>query len=124
MYETEHERVTKTVPLSGPDFIIDNGNVYNVLKGKNLAGSAWPWMQEHDKKQDGHKAWKSMVAHYEGDSVINRNKEAAYTSITHAEYLGSRHNFTFEMFVTLHQQAYLDLGKYEKAIPESKKVQD
>ena len=102
MYETEHERVTKTVPLSGPDFIIDNGNVYNILKGKILAGSAWPWMQEHDKKQDGHKAWKSMVAHYEGDSVINRNKEAAYTSITHAEYLGSRHNFTFEMFVTLH----------------------
>ena len=78
-------------------------------------------MQEHDKKQDG---CKSLVALYEGDSVINRNKEAAYASITHAEYLGDRHNFTFEMFVTLHQQAHLELGKYVEAIPESKKVRD
>ena len=56
--------------------------------------------------------------------MINRNKEAAYTSIAHAEYLGNRCNFTFEMFVTLHQQAHLDLERYGEAIPESKKVRD
>ena len=124
MYETEHEQLTKTVPLSGPDFIIDNGNVYDILKGLILAGPAWPWMQEHDKKRDGRKAWKSLIAHYEGDSVINRNKEAAYASITCAEYLGDRRNFTFETFVTLHQQAHLDLERYGEAVPESKKVRD
>ena len=81
-------------------------------------------MQEHDKKRDGHKAWKSLAADSEGDSVINRNKEAAYTSITHADYLGNKLNFTFEMCVTLHEQAHLELEKYGEAIPESKKVRD
>jgi len=75
MYETEHEQLTKTVPLYGPDFIIDNGNVYDILKGVILAGPAWPWMQEHNKKRDGHKAWKSLITHYEGDTVINRNRK-------------------------------------------------
>ena len=112
MYETEHEQLTKTVTLYGPDFIIDNGNVYDILKGLILAGPAWPWMQEHDKRRDGHKAWKSLIAHYEGDSVINRNKEAAFASITCSEYLGDRHAFTFETYVTLHQQAHLDLERY------------
>ena len=121
IYETEHEQLTKTVPLYGPDFIIDNGNVYDILKGVILAGPAWPWMQEHNKKRDVCKAWKSLIAHYEGDSVINMNKEAAYASITHSEYLGDRHNFTFETYVTLHQHAHLDLERYGEAIPESKK---
>ena len=48
MYETQHEKVIKTVPLIGPDFVMDNGNVYDLLKGLILAGPAWPWMQEHD----------------------------------------------------------------------------
>ena len=122
MYETEHEQLTKTVPLYGPDFIIDNGNVYDILKGLILAGPAWPWMQEHDKKRDGCKAWKSLITHYEGDSVINRNKEADYVSITCSEYLRDRGAFTFETYVTLHQQAHLDLERYGEAIPESKKV--
>jgi len=95
--------------------------MYDMLKGLILAGPAWPWMQEHDKKRDGCKAWKSMMAHYEGDSVINRNKEAAYASITHAEYLGDRCNIRF---VTLHQQAHLDLERHGEAISESKKVRD
>ena len=117
MYETEHEQLTKTVPLYGPDFIIDNGNVYDILKGLILAAPAWPWMQEHDKKRDGHKAWKSF-------SVINRNKEAAYASITCSEYIGDRRALTFETYVNLHQQAHLDLERYGEAIPESKKERD
>jgi hypothetical protein len=124
MFETDHEKIVKTVPLSGPDFAFDNGNVYDLLKGLILAGPAWPWMQEHDKKQDGRKAWKSLTAHYEGDSVVNRNKEAAYASILKAEYLGDRRHFTFETYVTLHQQAHLDLERYGEAVPESKKVRD
>ena len=65
-----------------------------------------------------------MITHYEGDSVINRNKEAAYASITHSEYLGDRCAFTFKTYVTLHHQAHLDLERYGEAVPESKKVRD
>ena len=107
-----------TIPLS---------YVIRVLDGVNsldLAGPAWPWTQEHDKKKDGCKACKSLIAHYEGDSVINRNKKAAYASITCSEYLGDRCAFTFETYVTLHQQAHLDLERYGEVVPESKKVRD
>jgi hypothetical protein len=79
--ETDHQRVIMTVPLLGPDFIEDNGVVYDLLKGLMLAGPAWPWMQHHDRRHDGRGAWKALMAHYEGSSAINRNKEAAYASI-------------------------------------------
>jgi hypothetical protein len=50
MFETDHEHIIKSVPLSGPDFVDDNGVVYDLLKGLMLAGPAWPWMQHHDRK--------------------------------------------------------------------------
>jgi hypothetical protein len=81
IFETDHERIIKSVPLIGPDYVEDNGMVYDLLKGLMLAGPAWPWMQQYDRKRDGRGAWKALMAHYEGSSAINRNKEAAYSSI-------------------------------------------
>jgi hypothetical protein len=124
MFDTQREHLVNTIPLQGPDFDEDNGVVYDLLKGLMLAGPAWPWMQQYDQSRKGHEAWKALMEHYEGSSVINRNKEAAYAALRHAKYHGECHNFSFESYVTMHQQARQDLKRYGEEVPESKKVRD
>jgi hypothetical protein len=124
LYATQHERVLNTVPLFGDDFDEDNGMVYDLLKGLMLAGPAWPWMQQFDRSHKGGDAWKALMDHYKGSNVINCNKEAAYATLRRAEYHGECHNFTFDSYVTMHQQAHQDLARYREAVPESKKVRD
>ena len=53
-----------------------------------------------------------------------RLKQAAYKSITKANYQGPRRNFEFSTYVTIHQRAHQALAKYNKPVPESKKVHD
>ena len=47
--------------------------------------------------------------HFEGDAQRDRVKDNAYASLAAAKYYGERKKFTFETYVTIHQDAYADL---------------
>jgi len=51
-------------------------------------------------------------------------KDAAYAAISQARYYGDRKRFSFETYVTIHQDAYEDLEQYGQIVSADKRVRD
>ncbi|MGH3053995.1 MAG: hypothetical protein ACRDL7_03340, partial [Gaiellaceae bacterium] len=124
VYSNDIETLINTVPLRGEQFKRDNEKVYGIIKSLVLEGPGWNWIIQLDRSRDGREAWKALKAHYEGESVLNRNKEEAYASIASAQCQGEQRNFTFETYTNVHQKAHQDLKRLDEAVPEAKKVRD
>ncbi len=65
-----------------------------------------------------------MEEHFEGDAHKDRVKDAAYAAISQARYFGDRKRFSFETYVTIHQDAYEDLEQYGQFVTPDKRVRD
>jgi hypothetical protein len=131
VYDNEHQRLIAVTPLQGIEFSEDNGKVFDNLKSWTLKGPAWTlkgpawtWMWSFNANRDGRGAWLALVAHYEGDVQKDRVKDAAYSSIAAARYHGEKKKFSFETYVSIHQEAFEDLEQYGEHISEEKRVRD
>jgi hypothetical protein len=98
--------------------------VFDHLKSWTLNGPAWTWIHSYNASRNGWAAWLVLLEHYEGDAQRDRVKDAAYAAIAQAHYLGDRKHFSFESYVTMHQDAYEDLEQYGQFISADKRVRD
>jgi hypothetical protein len=125
VYQTEHHRLISITPLVDIEFEEDNSRVFDFLKSWTLNGPAWTWMRAFNTTRNGRASWQALINHIEGDAQRNRVKVHAYVSISAAKYYGNRKKFTFETYVTIHQDAYADLSQYYgEIISEEKRVRD
>jgi hypothetical protein len=124
VYDTEHQRLIAVTPLQGIEFGEDNGKVFDHLKSWTLKGPAWTWMRQYNSTRDGRGAWLALLAHFEGDAQRDRVKDQAYSAIAAAKYHGEKKKFSFETYVTIHQEAFEDLEQYGEHISEEKRVRD
>jgi len=124
VYQSEHQRLIAVAPLQGVEFEDDNWGVFDLLKSWTLNGPAWIWMNAHNSTRNGRQAWLSLVGLFEGDAQRDRVKDNAFASIVAAKYYGEHKKFTFETYVTIHQDAYSDLEQYGEIILEEKHVCD
>lgn len=108
VYDSEHQRLIAVTPLLGIEFSEDNGKVFDHLKSWTLKGPAWTWMRSYNATRDGRRAWLLLLAHYEGEAQRDRVKDAAYSAIAAARYHREKKKFSFETYVTKHQEAYED----------------
>ncbi len=79
-------------------------------------------MRQYNTHRDGRNAWLAFVAYFEGDAQKDRVKDHAYASIAAAKYHGEKKRFSFETYVTIHQEAYEDLEQYGEHISDEKRV--
>ncbi len=98
--------------------------MFDLLKSWTINGPAWTWIRAYNSTRDGHQAWLALVGHFEGDAQRDRVKDAAYAAIAAAHYYGDKKKFTFETYVTIHQDAYSDLEQYGEVFSEEKCVRD
>ena len=123
-YQSEHHRLIAITPLAGAAYEEDNGKVFDLLKSWTINGPVWTWMRAHNVTRNGRQAWRALVNHFEGDAQRDCVKDAAYASIAAARYYGEKKKFTFETYVSIHQDAYADLEQYGEIISEEKRVRD
>jgi hypothetical protein len=81
-------------------------------------------MRAFSATRNGRASWQALINHFEGYAQSDWVKDHAYASISAAKYYGDRKKFTFETYVTLHQDAYADLSQYGEIISEEKRVRD
>jgi hypothetical protein len=81
-------------------------------------------MRSFNRTRNGRAAWLALLTHFEGDAQKDRAKDAAYTAIANAKYYGEKKRFSFETYVTIHQEAYEDLEQYGEPVSEDKRVRD
>jgi hypothetical protein len=124
IYQSEHHRIIAITPLMGAAYEEDNRKVFDLLKSWTINGLAWTWMRAHNATRNGRLAWLALVDHFEGDAQRDHVKDAAYASIAAARYYGDKKKFTFETYVSIHQEAYADLEQYGEVISEEKRVRD
>jgi hypothetical protein len=124
VYQSEHHRLILITPLLGIEFEEDNGKVFDLLKSWTLNGPAWTWMRAYNTTRNGRHAWIALIAHFEGDAQRDQVKDHAYAAISSARYFGDRKTFSFETYITIHQESYSDLEQYGEIISEEKRVRD
>jgi len=88
IYATVHDQLVECAILTGPEFNINNGLVYDLLQSLTINGPAWAWINAFQQSRDGRNAWKSLIGYYEGDSVKTHSKQECYDSIAKANYQG------------------------------------
>jgi hypothetical protein len=81
-------------------------------------------MRQFNATRDGRGSWLVLLAHYEGDAQRDKVKDHDYSAIAAAKYHGEKKKFSFETYVTIHQEAYGDLEQYGEHISEEKRVCD
>jgi hypothetical protein len=124
VYPSEHARLIAITPHAGLEFETDNGRVFDHLKSWTLNGPAWTWIRSFNTSRNGRAAWRALLDHYEGDAQRDQVKDAAYTSIAQACYFGDKKRFSFETYVTIHQDAYKDLEQYGQVVSPDKRVRN
>ncbi len=124
VYQTEYHRLISITPLAGIEYEDDNGHVFDFLKSWTLNSPAWTWMRAFNHTRNGRASWQVLVNHFEGDAQKDRVKDQAYAAIAVAKYYGDPKKFTFETYMTIHQDAFADLSQYGKIISEEKRVCD
>jgi len=80
--------------------------VFDFLKSWTLNGPAWTWMRAFNTTRNGRASWQALINHFEGDAQRDRVKDHAYALISAAKYYDDCKKFTFETYVTIHQDAY------------------
>jgi len=106
VYQSEHHRLISITPLVGIEFEEDNGKVFDFLKSWTLNGPVWTWMRSFNATRNGRASWQALVNHFEGDAQKDRVKDHAYAAIAAAKYYGDHKKFSFETYVTIHQDSY------------------
>jgi hypothetical protein len=81
-------------------------------------------MRAFNSTRNGRSAWSSLVTHFEGDAQRDCVKDKASVSIAAARYHGERKKFSFQTYVTIHQDAFADLEQYGEHVSEEKRVRD
>jgi hypothetical protein len=81
-------------------------------------------MRAYNATRNGRASWQALINHFEGDAQRDRVKDHAYAAIAAAKYYGDRKKFTFETYVTIHQDSYTDLSQYGEIVSEEKRVRD
>jgi hypothetical protein len=81
-------------------------------------------MRQCNSLSDDKGAWLALKTHFKGNAQRDCVKDHAYSSIASAKYHGEKKRFSFEMYVTIHQEAYEDLEQYGEHISEEKRVRD
>jgi hypothetical protein len=123
-YQSEHHRLIGIAPLNGTEYEEDNGRVFDILKSLLINGLAWTWMQAYNSTRNGRQAWLALLTHFEGDAQRDRVKDQTYAAIAAAKYYGDKKRFSFETYVTIHQDSYADLEQYGEIVSEEKRVRD
>ena len=90
----------------GPSYKLDNRVLWNKLKKLLVGTTSYNYISTHDKTKNGRKAWKSLIAQFEGSDFRERQRELAFSKPTNTWYKGETNKFSFEKYVNIHTECH------------------
>jgi hypothetical protein len=123
-YATPEDKLIAITLHSGEHYLVDNKTLYEELKPLVVDGPGWGFIKKFDKAKDGRGAIMALKAQAEGQSAKLTQKTTAYAAMASASFRGQRRGYTFDNYVSIHQEAHNELLDLEEEVPESKKVTD
>jgi hypothetical protein len=108
----------------GSHYAVDNARVFELLNDAVAEHKhVKTWIKPYVVAQDGRGAWKAFKAHYRGSAELEAIEIAAEQCLENLQYRGEKQRYNFEMHVSMHQKAQLEIEKATGTqIPETTRV--
>ena len=81
VFVDEFEERIFQMTITGPDFNSDNRTVYRNLKDFLVSAAVYAWIERHDKTENGRKAFKAWVDHYNGTGDLSKRTALAKSKL-------------------------------------------
>jgi hypothetical protein len=107
-----------TAALTGPQYQADNEHVMELL-------TAWlgsTFIRRFAPNKDGRAAWLALKAQMEGPAAVDAQKKKAHLDLTTSYYTGKSKNYTWDDYIRVRQEAYLELELLEAPVDAMRKV--
>ena len=90
------ERIFK-MPITGPDFDLDNRTVYWKLRAFLVSTASYAWIEWYNKMENGRQAFKAWVDHYNVTSELSKRTALAKSKLESLHYKNER-SMSFERY--------------------------
>ena len=118
----DNEVIATFATLEGPEYNIDNGNVYTMLRIILTSTPGWNVISKFSRMKNGRMAYKALKQHYQGRSYYELMKTQATSLMSKTFFNGDRAKFTWEKFVEVHMNAHLLFEEANEPLSESMKI--
>jgi hypothetical protein len=117
------DEIEARAPHDTPEYHVDNATVFDILNDavgdhKNVK----TWIKSFARMKDGRSAWESFKNHYRGTNQMEAMEADAEKQLSTLTYTGEKPRYNFELHVSKHLQAHLDIAKAGGDMRERSKV--
>jgi Asp-tRNA(Asn)/Glu-tRNA(Gln) amidotransferase C subunit len=122
-YGSIRDEIQARAPHGTQEYHIDNAAVFDMLDEaisdhKNVK----TWVKAYARTKDGRAAWDSFKQHFRGTNQMEAIEARAEKQLTTLIYSGEKPRYNFEIHVSKHLRAHLDIEKAGSEIRERSKV--
>lgn len=112
-YYNRRERLIACMMLQGHAFRADNGEVYALLLRTTKGAEGASIVEEQKRRRDGRKAWRGLLAHFEGETYRERLALEAGQILRTSTYSGPKKSFNFGSYYKRHAMAHTNFFSRE-----------
>jgi hypothetical protein len=122
-YGSMRDEIQARAPHGTHAYRVDNAAVFEMLntaisEHKNVK----TWIKSFAVRKDGRAAWMAFKSHYRGTNQLEAIEAKAEKLLQTLVYRGEKPRYNFEIHISKHLQAHLDIEKSGGEIIETKKV--
>lgn len=124
IYASMRDEVNARAPHGSDAYMVDNALVFELLsEAVNDHKNVKTWIKPYAKTRNGREAWLAFKRHFRGSNEIEAIEVAAEKALSTLVYRGEKSRYNFEIHVSKHQKAHLDIAKTTGTkVPEARKV--
>ena len=122
-YHTTDAKLVALVTLSGDEYKQDSARVWDLLRPLVYGTSAWSYVKRYDRRKDGRKAFRTLLARGDGEVALDARRVKADEIIATAKYTGEGRRFTVSSLINLLQNAFSEREICGESLSEKRKVE-
>ena len=104
---TAHERLMYSMPLTGPQFEVDEKVLFSLLQGACIGTSAHAWIKTYESSQQGYASFQALYSQFEGTGANHMRAQLATQTLSMGDkgvkYRGNERTFKFAKYAAILQ---------------------
>lgn len=121
-YTSSDERLMNLVVLTTDEYSQDNSRVWDLLRPLVYGTSAWNYVKQYDRSEDGRMAFRVLQRRGEGDAALDARRTKAEDVITTTKYTGRSKRYTLQHYTNTLQGAFTEMEECGEPVSERRKV--
>lgn len=121
-YSSSDERLMNVVVLTTDEYKEDNRRVWDLLRPLVYGTSAWNYVKQYDRSENGRMAFRVLQRRGEGDAALDARRTKAEDIMTNTKYTGRSKRFTLQHYTNTLQGAFTEMEECGEPVSERRKV--